>query len=260
MKVAVLVVTNRPEHIAWWKHQIKKQTRQPDEVIVVDNRPDLTVPWIAGGCQGLLGGGWFAQHVDPRTTLGEMRQFALNLATADIILWFDDDDWYHPRRVELSAGFIESGRYDVVAFPLTHFYYLKEEITRPFPHGTAVHLPATAWRREISRQVRFESVNTGEDHFWIHTQVHPLDGSTPLVPASRIRWISEYGEPHFGGMVTVHAKNSWQTPLAHLTLQGIDRYEGRPLPTYAPKDVSQDAWDEDRRLLAAMRAAHYGDK
>ena len=261
MTVSVLVVTNRPEHIPWWMHQIHKQTRQPDEVIVVDNRKDMTAPWLAGGCQGQLGNSedpngpfFFAKHMPPETSLGELRQAALDLARHDVILWFDDDDWYHPRRIELSAAPIESGRYDLAVFPLTHYHYVKERLVHDYPGGAGPHLPASAWRREVARRVAFQPLNAGEDHHWIHTQVHPLDGSAPQIAPQRVRWIPDYGLPNFGGIVMIHAKNSWQTPLEKVadpagTLS--------PLPRYAPKGVLQDVWNEDLQLLEQMRAAHY---
>ena len=254
MTVSALVVTNRPEHLPWWMRQVKKQTRQPDEVIIVDNRSDLTVPWIAGGCQGLLGGGWFARHVDPSTTLGEMRQLALGLATSDVILWFDDDDWYHPQRIEMSVAPIESGRYDASVFPLTHYYYVKERLAHDYPGGAGPHLPASAWRREVVSRVRFKPLKTGEDYHWIHAQVHPLDGSAPQVPPHKVRWIPDYGLPNIGGIVMIHAKNSWQTPLEKVTDPAGAL---TPLPSYAPKGVPQEMWDEDLILLEKMRVAHY---
>jgi glycosyltransferase involved in cell wall biosynthesis len=38
---------------------------------------------------------------DPKLTLGELRNHSVNAADGEYICQWDDDDWYHPRRLEL---------------------------------------------------------------------------------------------------------------------------------------------------------------
>lgn len=268
--VAALVVTNRPAFIPWWKHQIEKQTRQVDEVIVVDNRADLSTPWIAGGCQGPLGGGWFAKHVPPTTSLGEMRQVALDLCDSDIVMWFDDDDWYHPRRVELLADPIERGLADGSAMPMTHRLYLRSMMLWPMGDGVGLHIQGTAWRRSLVSNVRFAALGCGEDSVWIQEIVgNPIppwaqmlgqapdfqpskDMRKPWIPYSRIRWNMTYDDPNIGGILLVHGSNVWQgVAPREPTLQSVT---GRPFYTFPPKDVSREQWAETWRLIEDLRS------
>lgn len=252
MKVSALVVTNRPMFIPWWTHQIKKQTRPPDEVVVVSNYHDKV--YFADKLDVLQRDEDFPitlLGVYREATLGELRQAALDAATGDVILWFDDDDWYHPRRIELTVGPIEAGICDVAVLPLTHWYYLKEQLTW-FTNNCSPALPATTWRADLAKRVSFKPLKVGEDHFWIHSMLHPLDESAPVVRTRRIRWIDDYASA-FGVIVLVHGKNTWQSPMEKLEYIMENRYMAAPLPRFTPKDVTQEEWDKTWQMLSELR-------
>jgi hypothetical protein len=265
--VAALVVTNRPAFIPWWTHQIEKQTRQPDKVIVIDNRTDMSAPWLAGGCQGPLGNSdpegafYYSWHVDPSTSLGEMRQIALDRCDADIILWFDDDDWYHPRRVELLVEPIERGVADASAMALTHRLLLDDLMMYPMPDGLGLHFPATAWRRSSIADTRFQSLATGEDCHWIRDVMGlPEDGDVvrgtfrkAAITYDRVRWIDRYNYPQVGAMVLVHGRNAWQK--LEETRVGLTASMATPLYPFPTLDVSRAEWEKTRELLLDLRAA-----
>lgn len=247
--VAALIVTNRPHFIFWWAHQIAKQTRKPDEVVIVTNsdNPDA---YDYDDIQRRLGVDNVVlckQPPDarPRVTLGQLRQRCLDLSSSEILLWFDDDDWYHPRRIEMSVPPIESGRYDAAIFPITHTYYVEEKLLFLREGGIGAFLPASAWYAPLAKKARFAHVDLGEDGRWINRIVHPADGSDPFIPPIRVYCVPDYIKPDIACIILVHSRNVWQYPFT-------ERYLGMgviPWPKFVPKGVSQEEWDTTRRML-----------
>lgn len=237
--VAALVVTNRPRFREWWTHQIAKQTRKVDQVVVVTNAADPST-LLSGELAGLLGVEdvvVYWQPPEPWVSLGWMRQKATDLCSADAFMWFDDDDWVHPRRVELTAPPIESGRYDGTVMPLTHDFYLSDRKLRRIRHDLLMYLPTTTWRREAVRRARFFHVAAAEDCHWIHRVMHCY-WAPPVIPAVRIRWANDYSYPHIGAIIVVHGGNTWQsidTPI-------MRHDESIPLPKFPPAGVSREEW------------------
>jgi hypothetical protein len=253
--VAALVVTNRPHFVFWFTHQIGKQSRKPDEVIIVTNsdNPDafdyddikrrLSVDNLV----------LYKQPPDshPRVPLGGLRQKCLDLSSSDILLWFDDDDWYHPLRIELSAPPIESGRYDASIFPITHTYYVEEKLLFLREGGIGVFLPASAWRSRLVKKAVFANVDLGEDGRWINRIVHPEDGVEPFISSVRVYCVPDYIKPDVGCIILVHSRNVWQYPFS-------ERYLGMgvvPIPKWwTPKGVSKEEWDLTKQMLDEMSA------
>lgn len=246
---AVLVVTNRPDFIPWWTHQIRKQTRRPDEVVVVTNALDPS-KYVDGSIAELCGVRdtiVYWQPPEPWVSLGWIRQKALDLCRSDVFMWMDDDDWYHPSRVELSCAPIESGRYDAAVFPLTHYYYLNDRSLRHMRTDIMMHLPAVAWRRASVRKARFFHISSAEDCHWIHRIVH-CHWAPPLIPASRIYWVNDYAYPNIGAMIVVHGGNTWQdlNRVAH------DEATKTVLSPYPPSGVSRQEWRHTVEFLTSM--------
>lgn len=76
----MLCCTNRPHFAKWVAWNYAKQSGPVErELVLVEGPPE-------GG------------------TLTADRQRALELATGSHIAWFDDDDWQHPQRLELSLA------------------------------------------------------------------------------------------------------------------------------------------------------------
>lgn len=248
--VAVLVVTNRPDFIPWWTHQIQKQTRRVDEVVVVTNAADPsayldgTISQRCGAPDTLV----YWQPPESWVSLGWMRQKALDLCHSDIVLWMDDDDWYHPKRVELSCPPIESGRYDAAVFPLTHYYYLSDRSLRRLQTDMMMHLPAVAWRRQSVCRARFFHLTAAEDSHWIHRIVH-CKWARPLITADRIRWVTDHAYPHIGAIIVVHGGNTWQD----IERSGQQDITASTLTRWPPKGVNRDEWLHTVDTLSSMQ-------
>lgn len=99
------VIESRPGFVPWLLWNFEKQDHERRELVVVDSSPapletqDPRVRVVA---------------VPPRTWVAAKRNLALRAARGDVIAWFDDDDWQHPRRLsilvrELAAGAMIAG-------------------------------------------------------------------------------------------------------------------------------------------------------
>jgi glycosyltransferase involved in cell wall biosynthesis len=99
MLASCLCVTEaRPAFMPWLWWNFEKQTHPLRELVVVDSSPE---PYP------------FAEEVRvvrcaPGTSVAAKRNLALTAAAGDLVSWFDDDDWQHPRKVELLADALSS--------------------------------------------------------------------------------------------------------------------------------------------------------
>lgn len=75
MKISCLAVTNRPEFRAWLLWNYEKQTHADKELILIEGDRDVV----------------------------HARNAALARSRGDAVAWFDDDDWSHPKRLEIAA-------------------------------------------------------------------------------------------------------------------------------------------------------------
>jgi glycosyltransferase involved in cell wall biosynthesis len=251
--VAALIVTNRPHFIEWWSHQIGKQTRKPDEVIIVTNATDLEAYDYDHLRQrlGVENVVVYKQPPESWVSLGWLRQKAMDLCSSELFLWFDDDDWYHPRRLETTAVLVESGRCDAAIFPMTHTYYVEEGVLCPREAGIGIFLPAATWRRELAKKAFFPHIDLGEDGVWLHRVVHTPEGVKPFIYPSRISCVSDYVNPNFGSIILVHSHNVWQYPFSQLDPQ-YTAAAAVPWPKWPPRDVSKEEWEYTREMLQKL--------
>jgi len=119
VKISILVATkNRPEFIKWWTRDIAKQTRQPDEILVVDTTgPDRTDDVFRG-----LGDLSYSANIqvfneDPLWDTGQSRQKLLDECTGDVCMWWDDDDWHHRLYLETVEYEFNKCHTNVIGFP-----------------------------------------------------------------------------------------------------------------------------------------------
>jgi glycosyltransferase involved in cell wall biosynthesis len=87
---------------------MKAQTRQPDLWVVVDNSSDPNDTWIGIGKDHPH---VLYDRVDEPHTIGWMRNRCLDLALkagAEYIVFWDDDDYYPPRRIEDAIAALEA--------------------------------------------------------------------------------------------------------------------------------------------------------
>lgn len=121
-------------------------------------------------------------------TLGDLRNVGLANARGELVIQWDDDDWHHPRRMEVQVASWEKGA----------AVLLGEQIRYSFPHRRAFvyrrrsGIEGTILHERLAK-LRYPSVVRGED--------------TQFLAQFRSRRIVEYHEPLY--VRFFHRANTW---------------------------------------------------
>jgi glycosyltransferase involved in cell wall biosynthesis len=143
------------------------QTLQPDLWIVVDNSTAPEEDWST--LLTLSRPNVYYEHVEGDRAIGWMRNRCLDLALekgADYILFWDDDDYYPPMRIERGVRALDTSDVDLAACSRMFILLIPENImmtTGPFAesHGTAATYTI---RASYARTHRFdEDKRRGEE-------------------------------------------------------------------------------------------------
>lgn len=179
-KVSCLMVTaNRRELAERAVHCYLQQTWTHKEFIVVDDGEQDYEPLLRQVPSSELryvkldGGGQL---------LGALRNRALDEATGDFVVQWDDDDWYHPERIERQAGCLMQG-YDAccLSASLMHintpeFFYLPYVGT--LPEG----IPGSLMHRN-DPSIRYPELARGEDTVYMKQWMKRRYGRLPASEA-----------------------------------------------------------------------------
>jgi glycosyltransferase involved in cell wall biosynthesis len=142
------------------------QIRPPDLWIIVDNSTTPAHDWsIAKDRPGVL-----YERVYEPLTIGALRNRCLDLALAkgaDIIVFWDDDDYYPPTRISTGLRALEANPHaDIAGSSRMHLLLTRENVfleTGPFSEH---HATAATWtlRRSYAETHRFEDKARGEEY------------------------------------------------------------------------------------------------
>ncbi len=205
--ISCLMVTRpNPTRIAFAKHSIEDYCRQSyvdrELVVVVDgNAGGEDISALSAHIYS-LGRGDIRLHLShPGVRLGGLRNLSVAIAAGDVICQWDDDDRFHPQRLETQIALLEQGKHAAV--------YL-QEVMQYFPYLRAIYLtnwraapagghPGTLMARRVA-MVRYPelgaSADLGED----------LEVALSLSASGRVGYLS--GAPHLHLYVS-HGGNSW---------------------------------------------------
>ncbi|HUE78397.1 MAG TPA: glycosyltransferase family 2 protein [Sphingomicrobium sp.] len=106
----------------------------------------------------------------PRRPLGDKRNRLCELARGDIILHWDDDDWYAPDRIARQVAALEASGADICG--LDRVIFLSEDGERAWDYvyrggGRWVCGASLAYRRSFWERHRFAPIAAGEDTRWV---------------------------------------------------------------------------------------------
>lgn len=96
------------------------------------------------------------------TYLGGLRNMILDAATGDYLVQWDDDDWYHPERINIQAGYLDRG-YDACWLSST-LMHIDTEKHKDFPFlgGLPDGVPGSIMHKNDT-SIRYPNIVRGED-------------------------------------------------------------------------------------------------
>lgn len=153
------------------------QTYNNTELIVVDDGQEDLAPLL----QDLPGDVKYLKiDKKPENVLGHLRNISLEAASGEFITQWDDDDWYHPQRLQIQADALLQG-YDACCLSHTLMHidktsFLQSPYVALFRRGT----PGSIMHRR-NEMIRYPALRRGEDdiylRMWSKKRLHKLPQS-----------------------------------------------------------------------------------
>lgn len=142
MKVSIICPTNRPYNIPRVTEMYHRQNYMDIELIVVQDG----------------------------NTIGEKRNIACSEAKGDIIVHFDDDDFYSGDYVSKCVEVIKSGA-DVTGLNKAYFVSLGQHRAWVYDSGSDMYVIGSgmAYKRSIWANNRFAETSQGEDRLFLRS-------------------------------------------------------------------------------------------
>lgn len=157
----IMPTADRREFVPYAIEYFQQQTYEDRELIVVDDGHD--------SCRDLVPEDVRIQYLRvPRSTIGAKRNIAIEQARGDIIVHWDDDDWYAPTRIEQQVADLENT--DLTGYSSVYFYWIRQQqlwlynysqlyYSKPYVIGGSF-----CYRRSVWKQHPFENLNYAEDN------------------------------------------------------------------------------------------------
>ncbi|HEY5657386.1 MAG TPA: glycosyltransferase family A protein [Myxococcota bacterium] len=176
--VSALCVTNRPKCQDWLRWNVQRQTYPRLDIVVVDASEGLELHgprdfiWPHDRYECLDAKAGRLTRAPEWSRCGQLRNVAMSLARGEYFVWFDDDDWYHPERVEWLVSAIEEIGTPWLGWGCGYFmdlasrqgFYLPSRIRPPrVINGAAIY------RTEACAKVAYDAEPVGSDARWLRT-------------------------------------------------------------------------------------------
>jgi glycosyltransferase involved in cell wall biosynthesis len=163
--ISCLCITeNRHAFLPWLLWGYDRQTWARRELVIVDSSEPPLEPPERSDIRVV--------RAAPRSSLGAKRNQALDAARGELVAWFDDDDWQHPRRL---SWLVEKLQGDSVPCQTTHagpcrawFVDLYGESATQYRALTWAIFNGSLFVRNNVREHRFrEELTLSEDMRWL---------------------------------------------------------------------------------------------
>lgn len=115
-------------------------------------------------------------HKWNKITLGDKRNELIKLAKGNILIFFDDDDYYPYDKVSACVEALECTSYDIVGSSIMYVYFpLFGDILKYGPWGKNHSTCATlAFRKKYGENNKFDSVNKAEEKSFLNNYKNDL--------------------------------------------------------------------------------------
>jgi glycosyltransferase involved in cell wall biosynthesis len=234
----IMPTSGRPEWVGQAIRYFQRQDYPNLELVIVDASPDHALAPLPDDPRIRR------ERISVRATIGAMRNRACELARGEIVIQWDDDDWYAPERVSAQVRPILEGRADITGLTDTRFFELDSwRFWRCTPHlhrrlfVQDVHGGTLAFRRSLwGERCRYPDLSLAEDAWLLQLAVNS---------GARLTRVP-------GGELFVylrHAHNAWRFPCGtYLDPRGW-------LEDVEPEGIASDRAFYSRRSPAAARQA-----
>jgi hypothetical protein len=176
--VSCLCVTeNRHAFMPWLLWGYDRQAWKRRELVIVDSSdPPVSLPKRSD---------IRVLHVPPGTSLGKKRNLALEAARGEVVAWFDDDDWQHPKRLSRLVPLLREYATKLGASFIgpSHSYFLDVRGHRSARYHMVRYaiFNGAVFYRDMVRHAAFpEDVLRTEDTRWISTLLRRRQGAAIL--------------------------------------------------------------------------------
>lgn len=165
-KVSCLIVTaDRKQLLKRSLHSYKNQTHPNKELVVVDNGHDqieeLLVDFPSSEVK------YIRIEPSPDNILGDLRNVSLDEATGDYLICWDDDDWFHPERIEIELQTLKQG-FDACCLTGNLFHIDSEKfLEHPYRGSLPNGSPSTIMHRK-NDHIRYPSLQREEDTVYLN--------------------------------------------------------------------------------------------
>lgn len=171
MKVSIITPSNRPEYHANLYQQFSKQNYPCDLWVLVD-QPSQFLQECAYRDKRV--------HLfcaNSPMTIGAKRNVLIQLCDSDIIVHFDDDDWYSPDYISYMIEYLNRTGADFVKLRSWHWHDILSNKWGIFDGGIT---DTTKWgygfsyvyKRNIALRFPFANISLGEDIDFVNTLRH----------------------------------------------------------------------------------------
>jgi len=165
-KVSCLIVTaNRKELLCRSLYSLKNQTHKNLEVVVVDNGEEKVEELMEMFQDDQVNYTYI--HPSPDNILGDLRNISLDRATGDYMICWDDDDWFHPKRIEIQLETLKNG-FDACCLEGNIFHIDSPDlIDHPYIGRLPDGSPSSIMHRR-NDHIRYPSMRRGEDTVYLN--------------------------------------------------------------------------------------------
>lgn len=188
MKVSIIVPTyNRSEYFPRLLACYQKQTWSDLELLIFDDSPQRSTLFDEPSLQDVH---YF--HSDKRLSIGEKRNYLIEKASGEIIVHFDDDDYYAPQYVDFMVHLLDD-THDLAKLSGWFIYQVENRflgywdtenddencyMVAPGQPVQPVYLEGKAssltgfgfsyvYRKSVFEKVQYQAINFGEDNQFV---------------------------------------------------------------------------------------------
>jgi glycosyltransferase involved in cell wall biosynthesis len=164
--ISCLCVSNdRPHFLRNAINYFRNQTYPNKELVIVSCRLQKEYKEIIESANS-PGIKYFFLKNDQKLTLGELRNYSIELSTGEYFCIWDDDDWYHRNRLEIQLQeAIRNNKAASVIPYLILFHAPKQQayLSHPYPMPGSI-----LCKKEIATAtVKYPSMDKTEDHYFL---------------------------------------------------------------------------------------------